>query len=207
MWLIWEGMFGPRVSLPWCNLSIAYSTANCWQLCWSVLVYDRWYCRGQKQSELKVLVSWVITTGRIFLLGERHQRAWGLLKQHELVAMKTRLLWRGWWMILCKDKQRIRIRMRGAETAEWYYSALHMSITMRKVKSNSGLKLWYTSLFCSTRFFIIFGSKPCPICGLFFRFQYHIWFYCCTCYTHHTDKCLLQDNGCNNEVKLNCFRN
>lgn len=73
-----------------------------------------WY-KSRQFCKLKMRVSRVITAGRLLLLSEWHWCVWRLLKQHELVAVETRLVWWGRWMVICrgeeKKKKRIRIRI------------------------------------------------------------------------------------------------
>ncbi len=137
MWLIWEEMFGPWVLMTCCNLSVADSTTNCWRLC-CLLLYDRWYCSGQQCCG-------VITAGRLLLLGEWHWSIRKLLKQHELVAVKPRLLWWGWRRIVCMEKQRIWIS--STQTGKWIYM-LYMIITVMQLKSDT----WYPNSLQCKRF-------------------------------------------------------
>lgn len=133
-------MSGPGVLMPWS--SIADLTTNCWQLCWSLLVYDRWHCSGQQCCG-------GITAVWLLLLCECHRGVWRLLKQHELVAVKTRLLRWGWRGIVCMEKQRIWIR--STEIGEYYRCPVWKSQwcknLTKKLKSNTGWNLCYAKSF------------------------------------------------------------
>lgn len=106
------------------------ATSHCWYMIDDTAV-------GKQCSRLKKLVSGVITPGCLLLLREWHRRVWRLLEQHELVAVKTRVRWRGWRLIICTKNQRIRIRR--AESGDWHFITIDCKCV---------LNLWHPNSFC-----------------------------------------------------------
>lgn len=104
------------------------ATGHCWYMIDDTAV-------GKQCSRLKKLVSGVITPGCLLLLREWHRRVWRLLEQHELVAVKTRVRWRGWRLIICTKNQRIRIRR--AESGDWRFIAIYCKCVLNLWHPNS----------------------------------------------------------------------